>query len=69
MLFATLKKGLLQLNVSLEQPMNAPLPISVTPSGMTIDRKDEQQSNAQSPISVTPSGITIDCKEEQFENA
>ena len=46
MLFATLKKGLLQLNVSLEQPMNAPLPISVTLSGIVIDRKEEQPLKA-----------------------
>ena len=40
------------------QSENAPYPIAITLSGMTILDKELQPQNAKSPIAVTLSGIT-----------
>ena len=41
------------------QPQNAPSPIAVTLSGMTILDKELQSEKAESPIAVTLSGMAI----------
>ena len=48
-----------------EQPLNAPSPIVVNPSGKVIFVKEEQELNADSPIVVNPSGKVMFVKEEQ----
>ena len=51
------------------QPENAPSPILVTPSGMTMLDKEQQPLNALSPMLFTLLGITMLDRERQPENA
>ena len=48
------------MDCKLEQPLNAPSPIVVTLSGISMNSRLEQPLNAQSPIEVTLSGIMED---------
>ena len=50
------------------QPLNTPLPIVVTESGITIEGSDVHSWNTQLPIVVTESGITIEVSDLQLWN-